>query len=100
MSEKKTNRFNKSIIDAENNTQSKSNVEAEEPLKQVDNIEQNIEVQKVIKHEISDISNTILEKIFSEDVKNKGGNHTLYLSYEVGTELNNISRKLKKVNQK
>lgn len=97
MSENITNRFKKSIIDAENNTQSITNNELNEtPKENFENVVQVVDDKKEIDIEINDISKNILSKILSDDVKNKGSNHTLYLSYDVGNELKKISKKTNK----
>jgi len=79
------NRFKKSIERATDNTQESV----------LENTEDNIidNTTKIIKSNASsNISNNILKKILESEKKEKGSNHTLYLSADVGDALNNLAK--------
>lgn len=44
----------------------------------------------------SNANDSIIKKILEKDKKNKGSNHTIYLSAEVGEKLNRLVKKTKK----
>jgi len=79
------NRFKKSIVNATDNT--KESI--------LDN-----EVDNITNHAKENIaytaSNSILEKVLKNDNKGKGGNHTLYLSADVGEAVVKYAKKAKK----
>jgi hypothetical protein len=75
------NRFKKSIENATDNTQ--ENI----PEITVENIQQNT---------VENTSDNILKKILENGRKNRGKNHTIYLSGEVGEALAKCSEKAKK----
>lgn len=87
------NRFKKSVDNATENTKTNitKNIKDNEPKNIIDstigNIPDNI---------ISNTGNNILKKVLEKDKKDKGSNHTLYLSAEVGEELNKLAKKTKK----
>jgi len=79
------NRFKKSILNATDNTQ--ENI-AENSL-------QNIE-DKAIDKAIDNTNNNILKKVLESGKKDKGSNHTIYLSADVGAALVKYAKKSKK----
>jgi len=99
------NRFKKSVNNAIDNTKAnisydmidntveskKTNVRENITLNTTDDI-----VDSTSDNTLKNIGNDILKKVLEKNKKDKGGNHTIYLSYEVGEELNKLAKKTKK----
>lgn len=96
------NRFKKSIENAIDNTKENA------PRNTNDNIKKNIKnsesaiidenvlyntVENIQTNTMSKTSGDILKKILENEKKDKGGNHTIYLSAEVGSALNVFAKK-------
>jgi len=75
------NRFKKSILNATDNTQ--------------ENIAEN-SLQNTIDKAIENTDNNILKKVLESGKKDKGSNHTIYLSADVGAALVKYAKKSKK----
>lgn len=75
------NRFKKSIETATDNTR--------------ENMTENIEDIILVK-QIENVPENILEKVLQNGGRSKGGNHTIYLSAEVGDALVKYAKKAKK----
>ena len=83
------NRFKKSIENATDNT--RENIMENITEKQVDNIMDNIR-----ENAVENTTENILEKVLQSGRKDKGGNHTIYLSADVGNALIKYAKKSKK----
>ena len=83
------NRFKKSITNATENT--KDNI--------VDNIVDNMSentVENIKDNIVTNTGDDILKKVLQGNKKDKGGNHTIYLSADVGDSLIKYAKKANK----
>ena len=83
------NRFKKSISSATDNTQ--ENILQDTKDSAIDTITEDAE-----ENTLSEASSDILEKVLKGGKKDKGGNHTIYLSADVGEALIKYAKKSKK----
>ena len=91
------NRFKKAVENATYNTTDsiKDNIRYNIRENTIDNIRENIS-EKAVENILQKTGENILEKILETGKKGKGGNHTLYLSAEVGEALNKYAKKTKR----
>ena len=92
-----TNRFKKSIETATDNTEDSiiENTTDCTIRSTVNNIKENI-IESAVDNVLINTSNDILKKVLESGKKDKGSNHTIYLSADVGEVLVKYAKKAKK----